>query len=115
MTNNYEIKFVDFGTSKDLSRPDLKGSGNGLKKRKVFEHYIGTPNYMPPECIHNIASEKVSDVYALGGVFYFLKTGYPPFTGGSEYLIFTKSTKNPVYIPEGVFDKDEEDLLSKML
>ena len=48
---------------------------------------------MPPECIHNIASDKVSDIYALGGIFYFLKTGYPPFTGGSEYLIFTKSTK----------------------
>lgn len=42
------MKFVDFGTAKDVSRPDIKGSGNGLKKRKVFEHYIGTPNYMPP-------------------------------------------------------------------
>ena len=57
----------------------------------------------------------MSDVYSLAGVFYFLKTGYPAFQGGSEYLIFTKSTKNPVYIPPGVFDKDESDLLVRML
>lgn len=74
---------MDFGTAKDISRPDIKGSGNGLKKRKVFENFVGTPNYMPPETIHNTASEKVSDVYSLAGVFYFLKTGFPPFTGGS--------------------------------
>ena len=52
---------------------------------------LGTPNYMAPECIHNKASEKVSDIYSLAGVFYFLKTGNPPFTGGSEYLIFKKA------------------------
>lgn len=70
---------------------------------------------MPPETIHNTASEKVSDVYSLAGVFYFLKTGYPPFTGGSEYLIFQKSLHNQVYIPPDTFSKQEQDLLLLML
>lgn len=30
------LKLIDFGTAKDLSRPDIKGAGNGLKGRKPF-------------------------------------------------------------------------------
>jgi serine/threonine protein kinase len=30
------IKIIDFGTAKDLSRPDIQGSGNGLKGKKPF-------------------------------------------------------------------------------
>lgn len=41
VTTNNHIKLIDFGTAKDLSRPDLKGSGNGSRRRKVFEHYVG--------------------------------------------------------------------------
>ena len=54
---------------------------------------------MAPECIHNKASEKKSDIYSLSGVFYFLKVGSPPFAGGSEYLVYTKSleTMIPTY------------------
>jgi hypothetical protein len=31
-----EIKLIDFGTARDLSRPDIKGAGNGLKGKKQF-------------------------------------------------------------------------------
>lgn len=48
LTSDNRVKLIDFGTAKDLSRPDLKGSGNGTRRRKVFEHYVGTPNYMAP-------------------------------------------------------------------
>lgn len=48
LNKNHEIKLIDFGTAKDLTRPDIKGSGNGAKNKKVFEHYVGTPNYMAP-------------------------------------------------------------------
>jgi len=36
LNSKNEIKLIDFGTAKDLSRPDIKGSGNGLKGRKPF-------------------------------------------------------------------------------
>lgn len=83
LNSENEIKVIDFGTAKDLTRPDIKGSGNGAKGKKVFEHYVGTPNYMAPECIHNKASEKISDIYSLGGLLFFLKVGSPPFAGAS--------------------------------
>ena len=103
MTKDHEIKLIDFGTAKDLSRPDIKGSGNGLKGRKPFEHYVGTPQYMAPECIHNKASEKISDVYSLSGLLYFLKVGSAPFCAGSEYLIFKKSLENELVLPPELF------------
>ena len=56
LDSEYRIKLIDFGTAKDLERPDIKGAGNGLKGKKQFEHYVGTAHYMAPECIHNKAS-----------------------------------------------------------
>jgi serine/threonine protein kinase len=43
---------------------------------------------MPPECIHNKFTNKKSDIYSLGALLFNLVTGFPPFVGGSEYLIF---------------------------
>jgi serine/threonine protein kinase len=86
------IKFVDFGTGKDMDRPDLKGSGNGRKGGKIYYNFVGTPQYMAPECVHDQNSTPKSDIFSLAGVLFFLRTGYPAFTGGSDYLIFKKTT-----------------------
>lgn len=108
------IKLIDFGTAKDLERPDIKGAGNGLKGKKQFEHYVGTAHYMAPECIHNKASEKISDIYSLSGVLYFMKVGSPPFQGGSEYLTFTKSLEQPLLTCPELFSPALQDLIRLM-
>lgn len=108
------IKLIDFGTAKDLERPDIKGSGNGLKGKKQFEHYVGTAHYMAPECIHNKSSDKKSDIYSLSGVLYFLKVGSPPFQGGSEYLTFTKSLEKELLTCPELFNPILQDLIHKM-
>jgi 3-phosphoinositide dependent protein kinase-1 len=114
LDENYRIKLIDFGTAKDLDRPDLKGAGNGLKGKKQFDHYVGTAHYMAPECIHNKASEKKSDIYSLSGVFYFLKVGSPPFQGGSEYLTFNKTLYTNLLTCPELFEPELQDLVKKM-
>jgi 3-phosphoinositide dependent protein kinase-1 len=64
------LKLVDFGTAKDMLNLSMKGSGTGRKGRKVFEDFVGTPNFMPPECIRNRGSGYESDIYSLGGTFF---------------------------------------------
>jgi len=88
ITPNHEIKLVDFGTARDMIETHIEGSGTGSKGKKIFKHFVGTPNYMAPECIHNKDSNYKADVYSLGGVVYHLVSGFPPVFGKSEYLIF---------------------------
>ena len=114
LSEKNEIKLIDFGTAKDLEHPEIKGSGNGLKGKKPFDDYVGTPNYMAPECIHNKASNKKSDIYSLSGVFYFLKVGSPPFAGGSEYLVYTKSLETMLPTYHELFDEKLQDLIMQM-
>jgi hypothetical protein len=58
---------------------------------------------MAPECIHNKASEKKSDIYSLSGVFYFMKVGAPPFTGGSEFIVFKKTLETEMSLCPELF------------
>jgi serine/threonine-protein kinase len=70
-------KVVDFGLVKEVSAQS--GAGNS-----TIDQIVGTPLYLSPEAI--VSPGKVdarSDLYALGGVGYFLLTGEPPFTGAS--------------------------------
>lgn len=43
---------------------------------------------MPPECINNKFTNKKSDIFSLGGLLYFMISGFPPFLKDTEYLIF---------------------------
>ncbi len=77
---------------------------------------MGTPNYMPVECIRNKFSNKKCDIFSLGCVFYNLVTGFPAFLGGSEYLIFKEiiDNKYPKFY-EYLFNAQEIHIIKKML
>jgi serine/threonine-protein kinase len=69
------VKVLDFGLVKDI-RP---GTDSSLTNVNTLH---GTPHYLAPEAIRS--PDEVSgagDVYALGGVGYFLLTGTPVFQG----------------------------------
>ena len=49
---------------------------------------------MAPECVRNKGSpDPASDIWSLGVLLYYLETGLLPFRGGSDYLIFRRSTE----------------------
>ncbi len=78
LENEKDLKLIDFGSAKD-EIGKVWSKGNSSTGRKYFEHFMGTPNYMPPECIRNKFSNKKADIYSLGCILYNLITGYPPF------------------------------------
>ncbi|CAG9315561.1 unnamed protein product [Blepharisma stoltei] len=90
ITNEGKIKIIDFGTAKDLEHPEVEVPGNSMRKKK-FENFVGTPHFMAPECIKNKDSSFKSDMWSIGCMAYYMLAGYPPFQGGSDYLIFTKA------------------------
>lgn len=113
--DNKKIKLIDFGSAKDIIKK-VHSKGNSSTGRKYFEHFMGTANYMPPECVRNKFSDKSSDIYSLGCLLYNLVTGFPPFIGGSDYLIFKQmlDIKLPVFYPF-LFDDKEVQLIKEMM
>ena len=114
------IKIIDFGSSLDLGGTDFERKIAEMKKKEKkrrpdFLHFVGTPNYMAPECVHNKFSDKRSDVWSLGCVLFDLITGYPPFNGASEYLIFQKSIEAKYIFPEGIVPELAQDLIKKCI
>ena len=70
---------------------------------------------MAPECVHNQFSDKRSDYWSLGCVLYNMITGFPPFLGGREYLIFQKSIDCKYIFPKGIVPPLAEDLIRKCI
>merc|ERR1711933_104483 len=107
------IKLIDFGTAKDLENPHIKGSGNA-SRNKVFEHYVGTPQFMPHEVIENKSSDFRSDTWSLGCTFFQVLTGCPPFHAASEYLVFCRIMEMDLKIPPGI-NPQAKDLITRMI
>jgi prepilin-type processing-associated H-X9-DG protein len=71
-------KISDFGLAKQLD-------GNSVHTQSGT--ILGTPSYMAPEQAEGRIAQvgPLSDVYALGAIFYEMLTGLPPFKGSSTW------------------------------
>jgi len=112
---NNKIKLIDFGTARDLEHPEVKGAGNSARGKRIFEHFVGTPHYMAPECVRNRDSNKKSDVWSLGCILYQFIAGYPPYLGGSDYLIFQKSQEKAAIFDSFLFGPEARELIELTL
>jgi serine/threonine protein kinase len=64
---------------------------------------VGTPSFMAPEQAGDpLAADGRADVYALGGTFYDLVTGRPPFPGETAIELIRGHAEDPL-IPPGEF------------
>ena len=66
-----EAVLIDFGLSRHEHLPDLL--------EEQFHRPTGTPDYMAPEQLFRVRSDKRSDIYAFGAILYQLATGCLPF------------------------------------
>lgn len=107
------LKMIDFGTAKDLENPHIKGSGNA-SRHKVFEDYVGTPQFMPQEVIENKCTDFRTDTWSLGCTIFQVLVGCPPFHHRSEYLVFTRIMEMDLKFPPGI-ETHAEDLIKRMV
>lgn len=73
------MKFIDYGTAKDLIQTDLNGPD-----------FVGTSEYMTPSTINNKPGGIEIDLWALGVVLFQMVLGFVPFGAASPYLIFLR-------------------------
>ena len=114
------IKIIDFGSCKDMEGTEFGKKLDEERKRKnnkkpLYKDFVGTPNYMSAECCRNKGSDQQSDIWSLGCLLYQLFTGFPPFLGKSEYLVFIRSTEAKFFFPENIIEKSAQDLISKLI
>src|SRR5690606_13548858 len=68
------LALIDFGLAKSMAlEAAITGTG------QIF----GTPYYMSPEQGHAEPTDRRSDIYSLGCIFYEMLTGARPFTASS--------------------------------
>ena len=90
-------KLLDFGlvrqTDSDVSDNNSKSGGG----------FSGSPAYMAPEQAADYANAgEASDIYALGGVAYYLLTGQPPFSGNAFEVLIAHARREPTPLSESV-------------
>lgn len=79
LTNDGNVKIVDFGVAKVRNRIDTMSSG-----------LFGSPSYMAPEQIEEQEVGPSTDLYALGVVLYELLTGKKPFEADNVHTLMYK-------------------------
>ncbi len=68
-----QLKIADFGIA------HIADEGSRTQTGAV----LGSPNFMSPEQIEGVKPTNKTDIFSLGGVFYYLLTNKMPFTGPS--------------------------------
>jgi serine/threonine protein kinase len=72
------VKILDMGLARFFHDED-----DNLTK-KYDENVLGTADYLAPEqAVDSHAVDIRADIYSLGGTFYFMLTGQPPFADGT--------------------------------
>ncbi|CAG9793814.1 unnamed protein product [Diatraea saccharalis] len=120
LDENMHLQIADFGTAKIMDPEEIKSapvaqeedSTRNERSRKIS--FVGTPQYVSPELLHNCVDTRTSDLWALGCIIYQMISGLPPFRAATEFLTFQKILKMDYEFPEG-FPADAKDLVEKLL
>jgi len=90
-TEAARVKILDMGLIRTVGLDD--GNGADLTRDGTV---VGTPDYMAPEQAKNSSTvDHRADLYNLGGAFYYLLTGKPPFSVGSPIEKILKHQLDP--------------------
>jgi len=93
------LKLVDFGSCCRERLPTAAAAGDGVDGEAASgdagrpadtRRFVGTAEYVSPEVLGDGDATAASDLWALGAIAYQMLAGAPPFTAGSDYLVFKR-------------------------
>jgi len=103
------VKITDFGLARAVAADSsLTASGTVL----------GTPLYMSPEQGQSKPVDHRTDIYALGGTFFHMICGEPPFTGDAPLAVMLKHLTEPLPSPKDLVPDVPDEvcaIISKMM
>ncbi|MCK6544556.1 serine/threonine protein kinase [Myxococcota bacterium] len=80
-------KITDFGLARATSL---------ARAADASTTFVGTPDYMAPECLDPIAIDARTDLYALGCILFELAIGYPPYGGATPFAVLDRHRRAPI-------------------
>lgn len=93
--DSYELKISDFGISLE--------AGEVPEYWRIDFPFVGTPNYMPPESLHDGVAKQTIDLWSLGCLVLEMYVGKMPWQGvNSKDLVPILSNGNAPEIPESL-------------
>jgi serine/threonine-protein kinase len=103
ITNQGDVKILDFGLAKRI-RPDmLRGAPSSHSSLMEMDRLAGTVHYLAPEILHGHRANVWSDIWSLGVVLYEMVTGQLPFQGKTVFeLTTTIMTSSPAPPPKKI-------------
>jgi serine/threonine protein kinase/Tfp pilus assembly protein PilF len=108
ITDENEIKILDFGLAKLSSQTQLTMEGSTL----------GTISYMSPEQAAGTEVDSRTDIWSLGVVLYEMLSGQSPFRGEfDQAIIYSIMNEDPLPLSQQISDLPEniEYVITKML
>ena len=112
LTPTGQVKILDFGLAKNLPHGDETTT---IDRAGTF---AGTPAYMAPEVLMEIAPDGRADIFSLGVVFYEILTGRHPFQAGSFLATCDRIRREnpaPIRSLNPSVPVDLQEIVSKML
>ena len=97
-----EVYLVDWGVASLIPVEGAEHPVSVSSERHTRSGVRGTPAFMAPEQAKGMlpAIGDRTDVFGLGALLYFILTGSPPFSGGSESEILTRARAGMFLDPE---------------
>ena len=93
-TGEETVKILDFGIARAM---EAEGQPR-LTQKGVL---MGTPGFLAPEQIQSLDADARSDIYALGGILFYMATGRRPFSGDTPHAIFAQQVHHaPEVVPD---------------